>query len=479
MKKIIGCICATAFVATKLSAYGPVGHELVGAVADELLKKKPAGAQISALIDGITLEKAAVMPDEIKAWDRNGPDDPKAFPHYADHTKIDNQLREFWHANPPTKDAKSPTPSHHWFHYTDVPVFNAVKYSEGKVGRNQWDIVHMIPYCVSVLRGETPEDNPRKITKPVAVLLLAHYVGDIHQPLHVGAEYFAQSGQPTDPDRDANAMEDQGGNSLSLIENASAAHPRHYYRSFHAFWDVDAVRQLIIGTTDEPPKEKRDQAYAAPRAKLLGEFVANEPKNWRTNGDPKTWAEQWANEILPTAREAHTRLNFVKVRREEKDGAIFARGEADEIATGYREWASGIVREELWKAGWRLADLLQKTVGEAASLPGKQTASPAETTRSTSTPVSVVPPPANEYATPASPFGNYPANYKEIVTAYVQTQRLSASNIDWQSEPKPADLPDASGRHHYGYLVIFNTGPKTRSVLIHDGAVVSAAGFDR
>lgn len=81
--------------------------------------------------------------------------------------------------------------------------------------------------------------------------------------------------------------------------------------------------------------------------------------------------------------------------------------------------------------------------------------------------------------TPASPFGSYPANYKEIVIAYLQAQRFSAAGIDWQSEPKPADLPDASGRHHYGYLVIFNTGAKTRSVLIRDGAVVNAAGFDR
>ncbi len=466
MKKIICCVWATAFVATKVWAYGPLGHELVGAVADQLLKKKPAGAEISALIDGIPLAKAAVIPDEIKSWDKNGPDDPKAYPHFSDHAKIDNQLREFWRANPPTKDEKSPTPSHHWFHYTDVPVFDIVKYSDGKVGRNQWDIVHMIPYCVAVLRGETPEDNPRKITKPVAVILLAHYVGDIHQPLHVGAEYFAPSGQPVDPERDANALEDQGGNSLSLIENASAQHPRHYYHSLHGFWDTDVVRNLVIGTTDEVKKEQRDAVYGPAETKLLGEFVANEPKNWRMQGDPKTWAEQWANEILPAAREAHTRLNFVKVHREEKDGAVSAKGEADEIATGYREWASGVVREELWKAGWRLADLLEQCVRSTSTSPA----------------VSAQPTPSGPpetSSTPASPFGGYPANYKEIVAAYLQTQRMGALKIDWQSDPKPADLPDATGRHHYGYLVIFNTGLKTRSVLIHDGAVINAAGFER
>jgi hypothetical protein len=473
MKKLVCCIGAICFAVVTASAYGPLGHELVGSVADELLKKKPVGAQISALIDGISLEKAAVIPDEIKSWDKNGPDDAKAFPHYSGHAKIDNQLREFWHANPPTKDERSPTPSHHWFHYTDVPVLNVEKYSDGKVGRSQWDIVHMIPYCVAVLRGETPEDNPRKITKPIAIILLAHYVGDIHQPLHVGAEYFAQSGQPADPERNPNSLGDQGGNSLSLIENASAQHPRHFYHSLHAFWDTDAVRNLVIGTTDEAPKEKRDEVYGPARAKLLGEMVANEPKNWRTQGDPKTWAEQWTNEILPIAHEAHTRLRFVKMHREERDGEVLAKGEADEIGSGYREWASGVVREELWKAGWRLADLLAQCVRSTTTIPATSPPVP-ETTRA-----ELTAPSPEAVKTPPSPYGAYPANYKEIVATYLQARRISATQIDWQSEPKPADMPAVNAQHLYGYLVIFNSGTKTRSVLIRDGEVINAAGFDR
>ena len=58
----------------------------------------------------------------------------------------------------------------------------------------QWDIVHMMRYCIAVLKGEEPENNPRGITKPIAIILLAHFVGDIHQPLHVGAEYFDAHG---------------------------------------------------------------------------------------------------------------------------------------------------------------------------------------------------------------------------------------------------------------------------------------------
>jgi len=214
------------------------------------------------------------------------------------HPEIAQELHDFWKANPPSPDASDTTPSHHWMHYTDVPVLDAEKYGDGRTGRGNWDVVHTIPYCIGVLRGEIAEDNPRKITRTIAVILLAHCVGDIHQPLHVGAEYFNEAGEPIDPDRGATGLGDEGGNSLSLVQNATAERTRHYYHSFHAYWDLDAVRNLTIGTPDEVPKAERESVYA-PAEKLIADFVANEPKNWRTSGDPKTWAEQWANEILP------------------------------------------------------------------------------------------------------------------------------------------------------------------------------------
>jgi S1/P1 Nuclease len=342
--------------------YGPLGHEIVGAVADRKLAGTDAGTKISALLNGMTLQRAANVADEIKAWDSKGTDDLSAYPHYPRCPAIEQQLRDFWKANPPGPNASDSTPSHHWFHYTDVPVLDAEKYADGKTGRGNWDIVHTIPYCIGVLRSEVPEDNPRKITKAVAAILLAHFVGDIHQPLHVGAEYFSESGQPVDPDRGATGLGDEGGNSLSFVENATAQHPRHYYHSFHAFWDLDSVRNVVIGTPDELPREKRNAIYNPAKEKLIADFVSNEPKKWRASGDPKTWAEQWANEILPLAREAHTRLQFLHIHREEKAGRVFAKGQAREINSGYREWSADIVRDELHKAGWRLAGLLQNSL---------------------------------------------------------------------------------------------------------------------
>ncbi len=234
-------------------AYGPLGHEIVGAIADRKLAGTPTAEKIKVLLDGIPLERASLIADDIKSWDKRGPDDARGI-HFRDHPKIEQQLHDFWNANPPSPDASDTTPSHHWMHYTDVPVLNAEKYGDGKYGRGNWDVVHTIPYCIGVLRGEIPEDNPRKITKTIALILLVHCVGDIHQPLHVGAEYFNEEGKVVDPDRGAPGLGDEGGNALSLVHNPTAERARHYYHSFHAYWDLDTVRNLTIGTPDEVPE---------------------------------------------------------------------------------------------------------------------------------------------------------------------------------------------------------------------------------
>ena len=55
---------------TAAQAYGPLGHEIVGAIADERLAGTPVAAKIAVLLDEFSLEKAAVIADEIKGWDK-------------------------------------------------------------------------------------------------------------------------------------------------------------------------------------------------------------------------------------------------------------------------------------------------------------------------------------------------------------------------------------------------------------------------
>jgi|GEM_PF-344639 len=487
-------------------AYGPTAHQIVGAIADERLAGTATGKKVGQLLNGLSLEKAAVIADEIKGWDKKGADDPGIF-HYRSRPRIDEQLRAFWRANPPTEDRKSAIPSHHWFHYTDVPVLNVEKYADGKAGRSEWDIVHMSRYCIEVLQGNRLENNPRKITKPIAVILLAHYLGDMHQPLHVGAEYFDQSGQKVDPDRGKPGLEDQGGNTIWLELPGGATHER---TKLHGFWDSNAVDGLFPEVPETMPKEERRTKIDAAEKELVHKMAAQEPTDWRVpvNLSVRDYPEAWANAILPVAREAHERLNFEKVHTEIQEGGAVAAGFAKEKSMpdhiSYRDWSTRVVRDELHKAGWQLADLLEKIFSSSNKQTGSVSSSiPSET--STPAPISTeqehssisqsaTMPPTQSPApisTPAasSTYGAYPANYKQIITDWLQTQLNDPTSaiIVWQTEPKPADLPGKDGTKLYGYLVIFSvnarnrfgayTGVQSHGALIRDGEVVKGTGF--
>jgi hypothetical protein len=97
--------------------------------------------------------------------------------------------------------------------------------------------------------------------------------------------------------------------------------------------------------------------------------------------------------------------------------------------------------------------------------------------------------PAAETQTPdPALYGPYPANYKEIVTEWLQTQLLdpSSARIEWKGDPKTADL-GKQGEHLYGYLVRFTvnarnrfgayTGKQEHGALIRNGEVVKGIGF--
>ncbi len=367
MKKLVlGSLIFLSALVPSSQAYGPDGHKIIGAIADQRLAGTPAGAQVTALLDGYTLAEASIMADTIKQWDKPGIDDPKVQKYFSSHPKIAGQLRAFWKANPPTTDEKSTVPSHHWFHYTDVPLVDDAKYADGKVGRSQWDIVHMMRYCIAVLQGGEAEENARKITKPIAVILLAHLVGDIHQPLHVGAQYFDAQGHPANPDRGRETFPDQGGNSLRLKLADDA--PRKRDPKMHGFWDGETVLGNLPVFPETMPKEERQLKMDAAEKALTNELAKAEPKNWKLPPETKAEAypEAWANEIMPLARAAHARLRYQNVTPKLDRETMVADGEVVEEAQGdgisYRKWSAAIVREEMQKAGWRLAALLEKAL---------------------------------------------------------------------------------------------------------------------
>ena len=342
MKKPMIVLLIICLFAGSAYAYGSHGHHLVGAIADKrLAKNQPVANKVNQLLDGLTLEDAATLPDDIKRWDNCGKT-PSQKPVHASQ-RINTELRAFLQAN-----RCSSNPSHHEFHFTDVPVFGNEKYADGQVGRSEFDIVHMIPFCIRVLKGEEPETNDRAITKSVAVILLAHYLGDIHQPLHVGAEYFTAGGNPFEPTTTNKGFADQGGNKLTLFtlvkgKEVSAG-------QFHKYWDDQTVENAF---------------GAAATSTIATKLAKNEPANWQLTGGVETWAEQLANDIMPLAREAHERLAFKNITATAGAKDITS-GRAEEKkksgGTFYAIWAGATVKDEIHKAGWRLAALLEEVL---------------------------------------------------------------------------------------------------------------------
>jgi hypothetical protein len=85
-------------------------------------------------------------------------------------------------------------------------------------------------------------------------------------------------------------------------------------------------------------------------------------------------------------------------------------------------------------------------------------------------------------------YGPYPANYKEVVMKWLQTQLIDpgSARIEWKGDPQPADL-GRKGEHLYGYLVNFTvnarnrfgayTGKQGHGALIRNGEVIKGIGL--
>ena len=347
MKKFVSLLLTLFLFSIHALGYGSRGHALVGAIADKRLEQNQTVAQkVSDLLGGLTLEQVANLPDFIKSWDDctfNKHPGKKAV---TNKRRINRELRAFLNANPCSSQR-----FHRNFHFTDVPVMGNEKYADGHVGnvfgigRDRFDIVQMITYCVRVLKGEIKAKNKRAITKAVAIVLLAHYLGDIHQPLHVGAQFFTRKngkGVPFEPSKGNKGFADQGGNKLTLLTLDGTK----LGKNLHNFWDELAVDEAFDGTSDADTAEQ---------------LAAQEPSDWQLSGDAETWAEQMADDILPLAREAHDRLSFEKINivttmREIQGGNAI---EKNTSGDSYKSWAGGVVKQQIQKGGWRLAALLE------------------------------------------------------------------------------------------------------------------------
>jgi hypothetical protein len=303
---ILGMAAGVWLPAAGAGAFGDSGHRVVGRIAEVHLGSSRAMQEARRILrPQESLADAAVWHDTIKN------------PAYEDEESGPFRLEH---------------PGHDVYHYTNV-AFQAARYDPESPGAHWTDIVRMMRESVGVLRGTSSVLSRRE-----ALRLLAHLVGDIHQPLHVGTGYVSASGplRFVVPQGPAGWRPTLGGNALRYG-------PNDVY-NLHSYWDSHAVN-LAMQKQDVP-------AFAARLVKELGVGPT-----WRNTGDPDAWPALWATEALALAREVHDGVTLTTYLGSDPERGAGPRWRIAQ-RPGYDDMARAQVRVQLAKGGYRLAAIL-------------------------------------------------------------------------------------------------------------------------
>jgi hypothetical protein len=324
---------AASLVSAQAAAWGPDGHHTVGAIADKLIAGSNAATEVNTILGGLSLQDAAVWADCAK-----GVDPTKDYQYTSEGRFPECQIYEtpaleaemsgFVRRNDINCERKATEEScHKQYHYTDAAI-QRDHYALGTVGTRNDDIVAAVAAAAAVLKGD-PSPAPFDIQgKREALLLLSHYVGDIHQPLHVGAVYLSATGKRVDPDTGPldPATETRGGNQISTrVAGSKKKGP-----NFHATWDqIPAV--LTVSHVSA--------AWVARARAIPG-----------TPSAVSDWPTAWATETLGQAKASFSGLKFGA-----KTGATWS----VVLPASYASKMKTIKTNQLTEAGARLAQVLQ------------------------------------------------------------------------------------------------------------------------
>jgi hypothetical protein len=328
LPKFIAYFVASVLLASAPAcAWGPDGHHAVGAIADSLIAGSHADAQVKAILGGISLQDASVWADCAKGVDpgKNYSYQTEGkYPECAvfETPQLEAEMSDFVRRNDRNCDPKPGAEScHKQYHYTDIAIQHE-RYSPSYTGSRDDDIVHAVVVAAHILKGEAAPAPFDIKGKREALLLLAHYVGDIHQPLHVGAVYLDKKGKRVDPDIGGFDLQTDthGGNSLRLGGRAN----------LHMTWDRI------------PAKLKAERLAPA--------LLSQARSTHATKGKLYDWPAAWAGETLGAAKLAFRGVAF----GERQNGQWSVK-----LPPDYGSDSNAVKEAQLLKAGARLAQLLQ------------------------------------------------------------------------------------------------------------------------
>jgi hypothetical protein len=310
-------------------SWGYEGHEVTGSVADQLLTPS-AKAQVAAIL-GFELKVAAPWLDCVRSVfpqpDGSFKYDPKvpefripcaSFEMGAEKDRMEDYVARNWKNCDYSPERKEHC--HEAFHFVDIDI-QQNRYDRSYVGTNDHDAVSSINAAIAFLKG-TPAPLPSIKDKKEALFLLAHLLGDLHQPLHVGSVYLAPDGKLVHPDGPGGLdpkTETRGGN--SILEEHDNLH--HDWDSIPAALGLTADGTMVTLARSVPP----------------------------TGGPVETWAATWATDTILAARTAFAGMTFTGAP--DNKWRVHFNDEAE-----YRRTQTALRVMQLAKGGARLAELL-------------------------------------------------------------------------------------------------------------------------
>lgn len=325
----------TALVAASLAAaaalpaqaWGPDGHQAVGAIADQLIAGTPTAKKVRQVLGG-NLQAASVWADCAKAVESSGGTwtytKAGTYPECALFESAASQaaMVAFVKRNATRCGgfASAAQCRHKAYHYTDIAIQHD-RYDPALPGANPNDLVHAIGAAITVLQGGPSPAPIRIVGQREALRLLAHYIGDLHQPLHVGSIYLDDAGRPLNPAtaQEAHAHDNAGGNQLMLKG-----------WKLHAVWD------------DVPAKQTQ--------ALMTGAGATEARQVKKATGPMDRWPTAWASDTLADADQAFKGLQIAP-----KAGDTWA---VSATEPDYRLAREALQRAQIVKAGARLAQIV-------------------------------------------------------------------------------------------------------------------------
>ncbi len=309
-------------------AWGATGHQTTGAIADALLAGTHAGERVTALL-GMDLRTASVWADCAKGVSPSGggfhytasPKYPECAPFESEagEARMIDYVTRNWSA---CRAAVGEDPCHKQYHYTDVAV-ERDSYERTDVGTSDHDVVAAIRAAIIVLQGGTAPAPFSIRDGAEALLILSHDVGDVHQPLHVGAVYLDAQGREVDPDRGMFDPQTKTRGANQLIDHG---------RPLHMEWD---------------------RVIARLNADHLGRSGVAEARSVLVTPGPATaWADVWATETLMASRAAFQNVAFGA-----RDAATHRWSVA--LPDGYSSMRTALQERQLVLAGARVAQVLE------------------------------------------------------------------------------------------------------------------------